>query len=98
MTSVAGQNFGEELRLPEAALWLEEALKPETFEDAEAERAGSGQVCLHSWGSCVAYRSLHSSDCKDFSHIRSQSCTRPKCPSSLHRAAAVLNGKHARPM
>ncbi len=48
MTSVAGQNFGEELRLPEAALWLEEALKPETFEDAEAERAGSGQVCLQS--------------------------------------------------
>ena len=45
ITSVAGQNFGEELRLPEAALWLEEALKPETFKDAEAERAGSGQVC-----------------------------------------------------
>ena len=47
ITSVAGQNFGEELRLPGAALWLEEAYRPESFEDAEAERAGSGQVCLH---------------------------------------------------
>ncbi len=44
ITSVAGQNFGEELRLPEAALWLQEAYTPETFEDAEAERTESGQV------------------------------------------------------
>lgn len=44
ITSVAGQNFGEELRLPDAALWLEEAYRPEAFEDAEPERASSGQV------------------------------------------------------
>ena len=47
ITSVAGQNFGEDLRLPGAALWLEEAYKPESFEDAEAERTASGQVCLY---------------------------------------------------
>ena len=48
ITSVAGQNFGEELRLPEAALRLEEAYRPEVFEDAEAERTASEQVggCL----------------------------------------------------
>lgn len=46
ITSVAGQNFGEELRLPDAALWLEESYRPESFEDAEAERTASGQVCL----------------------------------------------------
>ena len=47
ITSVAGQNFGEALRLPDAALWLEEAHRPESFEDAEAERTASEQVCLH---------------------------------------------------
>ena len=46
ITSVAGQNFGEDMRLPDAALQLEEVYRPEAFEDAtEAERAGSGQVC-----------------------------------------------------
>lgn len=46
ITSVAGQNFGEELRLPDAALWLEEAYRPDSFQDAEAERTASGQVRL----------------------------------------------------
>lgn len=44
ITSVAGANFGEPLRLPEAALWLEDALLEEPMEDAESEPTPSMQV------------------------------------------------------
>ena len=36
ITSVAGSNFGEPLRLPAAAQWLEDALIDEPMEDAES--------------------------------------------------------------
>lgn len=48
ITSVAGSNFGEPLRLPAAAQWLEDALIDEPMEDAEAEPAPSLQVRPHS--------------------------------------------------
>ncbi|KAK9908805.1 hypothetical protein WJX75_003140 [Coccomyxa subellipsoidea] len=44
ITSVAGSNFGEPLRLPAAAQWLEDALIDEPMEDAESEPAPSLQV------------------------------------------------------
>lgn len=46
ITSVAGDNFSEPLRLPQAAVWLEDMYTEEAMEDAESEPAASMQVCL----------------------------------------------------
>ena len=44
ITLVAGSNFGEPLRLPAAAQWLEDALTDEPMKDAESEPTPSMQV------------------------------------------------------
>ncbi len=45
VTAVAGANFGEPLRLPPAAEWLEDALMEEHMEDAESGTTPSLQAC-----------------------------------------------------
>ncbi len=48
VTAVAGANFGEPLRLPPAAEWLEDALLEEHMEDAESGTTPSLQACATS--------------------------------------------------